>query len=70
LGYLHLVPFAAHIFEEDCDMELAAARYFKSRVISKVDTQPYVYLKLSHKALADLARIYILAFAASKRPKL
>jgi len=23
-------------------MELAAARYFKSRVISKVDTQPYV----------------------------
>ena len=63
-----LVAFAAHVLDEDREMQLAAARDAEHvGVGGHVDAQRDVALELAHEALADLAAGDELAFLAGER---
>jgi hypothetical protein len=52
LGDLHLVALAAHVLEQNSDMELATTRYVESLALIKLDAEPNVDLELALKTLA------------------
>ncbi len=68
LGDGQLVAFAAHRFDQDREMQLAAAADFE-RVggLGVGDAQRDVRLELAHQTLANLARREELALLAGKR---
>src|SRR5581483_9748879 len=58
---------AAHVFEQNRNVELAAPEHAKELGRRKVDFEPHVNLQLALEALADLARGDELALAAGER---
>ena len=69
-GFAHgeLVTFAAHVLDEDGEVQFAAARDAEHVGVGGfVDAQRDVALELAHQALADLAAGDELAFLAGER---
>ena len=69
-GFAHgeLVTFAAHVLDEDGEMQFAAARNAEHVGVGGFfDAQRHVALELAHQALADLAAGDELAFLAGER---
>jgi hypothetical protein len=67
LGDRELVALAAHVLEQDGDVELAAAVDLEAVRLGEVDLEADVDLELLLEARADLARVHELARATDER---
>jgi hypothetical protein len=63
-----LVAFTAHVFQQDGQVQFAAARDFEDRIVAGFGhAQRHVRLQLAVQTLAQLAAGHELAFAAGQR---
>ena len=68
LGHSHFKAFAAHVFQQDGQVQLAPAHDFKNTLfVGLAHAQGDVVLQLFLQAVPNLATGHILAFAASQR---
>src|SRR3989344_2077425 len=67
LGNLELIALAAHILQQDGDVQFSPSIDLKKIIITEINFQPDVDLKLALQALAYLAAGHKFAFPARKR---
>ena len=68
LGHSHFIAFAAHVFQEDGQVQFTTAHHFKHTFFVRfVHAQGHVVLQFLLQAVPDLAAGHELAFAAGQR---